>query len=117
MEAYKSLRTNLKFASEIHGAKSFIVTSAIPEECKSNTVINLAVTLGQEDKRVLLMDCDLRKPAIHKYMKIIKGRNGLTNILSEDIKIENCIVRSKNFKVDVLIAGGNSTQSVRIAGK
>ncbi len=105
VEAYKSLRTNLKFASEIHGAKSFVVTSSIPEECKSNTAINLAVTLGQEDKKVLLMDCDLRKPAIHKYLKIIKGRNGLTNILSEDIKIENCIVRSKNLKIDVLIAG------------
>lgn len=105
VEAYKSLRTNLKFASEIHGAKSFAITSSIPEECKSNTAINLAVTLGQEDKKVLLMDCDLRKPAIHKYLKIIKERNGLTNILSDDIKIENCIVRSKNLKIDVLIAG------------
>ena len=64
-EAYKSLRTNIKFIANTEKANSFVVTSAVQMESKSNVSTNLAITLAEEGKRVVLLDCDFRKPTIH----------------------------------------------------
>ena len=69
MEAYKSLRTNLNFLTSSTGARAIVVTSTMPEEAKSNVSVNLALTLAEDGKNVALVDCDLRKPVLHKYLK------------------------------------------------
>ncbi|MEG0397013.1 MAG: hypothetical protein RR612_09815, partial [Oscillospiraceae bacterium] len=66
VEAFKALRTNLNFVSVNASLKKLIVTSAIPHEGKSSIAINLAVTLAETGSKVLIMDCDLRKPILHK---------------------------------------------------
>ena len=63
-EAYKTLRTNLSFASISKKYKKLIITSAIPNEGKSTVAVNLAYVLAKSDAKVLLIDCDLRSPAI-----------------------------------------------------
>ena len=105
VEAYKSLRTNLKFITNTSGAKSFVITSAVPEESKSNTSINLAITLAQDGKDVILVDCDLRKPVLHKYMKSAKGRKGLTNVLAGEVELESTIAKFKDINISALVAG------------
>ncbi len=105
VEAYKSLRTNLKFITNTSGARSFVITSAVPEESKSNTAINLAITLAMEGQNVILVDCDLRKPVLHKYMKGAKGRKGLTNVLAGEVELENCIAKFKDVNISALVAG------------
>ena len=62
-EAYRAIRTNLQFAAAgDKKVKTIVFTSALPSEGKSTTDTNLANVMGQDNKRVLLVDCDLRRP-------------------------------------------------------
>jgi non-specific protein-tyrosine kinase len=65
-EAYRTLRTNLQFASLDKPLQTLLVTSPGPEEGKSTTLANLAVTMAQGEKKVILVDCDLRRPSLHR---------------------------------------------------
>ena len=69
-EAYRTLRTSLLYASVDTPPKVIVVTSPGPSEGKSTTCANLAVVLSQADKSTLIMDCDLRKPVIHKIFEL-----------------------------------------------
>lgn len=84
IEAYKTIRTNIQFSSLDKSVQLLIVTSANPQEGKSTTICNLAITLAQSEKKVLLIDCDLRKPTIHRAFNILNAK-GLTNILAENL--------------------------------
>ncbi|MEG0020360.1 MAG: CpsD/CapB family tyrosine-protein kinase [Oscillospiraceae bacterium] len=106
VEAFKSLRTNLNFVSVNSSLKKLIITSAIPNEGKSSVAINLAVTLAETGSKVLIVDCDLRKPILHKYLKLGKtDSKGLTGILSGESTVDGSIVYFKDIKISVLIAG------------
>lgn len=82
-EAFKSLRTNLKFLAMGKSCKKIILTSAIPAEGKSSVCINLATSLVEGGSRVLLVDADLRKPVLHRYLKLHRAQKGLTALLSD----------------------------------
>ena len=69
-EAYRSLRTNLEFTSLDQPLHSLVVTSAGPEEGKSTTLANLAVTTAETGRKVILVDCDLRRPRLHEIFKL-----------------------------------------------
>ena len=69
-EAYRSLRSNIEYSSFDDEYRVIVVTSSVPGEGKSTTSGNLAIALAQSGNRVLLVDCDMRKPSIHKRFKI-----------------------------------------------
>lgn len=104
-EAYKSLRTNIKFISNTEHAKSFIITSALQMECKSNVSTNLAITLAEEGKKVILVDCDFRKPTIHRFLKTESSRKGITDVLIGECQITEAIIKDETRKIDVLTVG------------
>lgn len=81
-EIFRLIRTNIEFSSVDKTIKSIALTSTQPGEAKSTTAINLAYIFATKYKRVLLIDCDLRKTMLHRYMKISNQR-GLTNALIE----------------------------------
>ena len=102
-EAYKTLRTNVTFSLPGSGCKCIGVTSAVRGEGKSTIAINLAISLAQLNKRVVLIDCDLRLPTILSKLNI-KGQEGLSNYLSGMI---DCIpiLRFKNRNIDIIPSG------------
>ena len=95
VEAYKSLRTNLNFLTSSTGARAIVVTSTMPEEAKSNVSVNLALTLAEDGKNVVLVDCDLRKPVLHKYLKAGHNVKGVSNIVSNQCKLEEALADAK----------------------
>ena len=105
VEAYKSLRTNLNFLTSSTGARAIVVTSTMPEEAKSNVSVNLALTLAEDGKNVALVDCDLRKPVLHKYLKAGHNVKGVSNIVSNQCKLEEALLRLEQFKITFLPDG------------
>ncbi|SEA74119.1 capsular exopolysaccharide family [Thiothrix caldifontis] len=79
-EAFRSLRTNLMFATRAGAPRVMNVTSCDASEGKSSTAINLATAFAQAGKRVLLIDADLRKPTLHKHFKLDNSK-GLSHYL------------------------------------
>ena len=107
VEAYKSLRTNLEFLSATSNCKTILITSSVPEEGKSNVAINLAITLAASNKRVVLVDCDMRKSAISRYLRIPRSHSGLTNVITtKDVgKLPDALLRLKDNGITVLPVG------------
>lgn len=106
IEAYKALRTNLQFMSIDKKMKKIAVTSTIPNEGKSTVAINLAITLAGAGLKVLLIDADLRKPSINKYMRIKQiHQKGLSSVLAGVEKLENCIFNLCDLNISVLTSG------------
>jgi len=87
-EAYRALRTNLEFSSLDKSLRSLLVTSASSEEGKSTTLANLAVTIGQSGKRVILVDADLRRPTLHQIFGL-KNSAGLTDMVRDEGLLAN----------------------------
>lgn len=104
-EAFKSLRTNLGFLSSVSGVRSILITSALPEESKSTTAINLAITLAGGGHSVVLVESDLRKPVLRKYLKRELGQAGLAAYLAGTVSLEECIVSVPELGISVIGAG------------
>lgn len=79
-ESYRRLRTNIEYSSFDDKYKVIVVTSSFPEEGKSTTAGNLAISMSDTEKKVLLIDCDIRKPSLHKKFKISNSK-GLTELI------------------------------------
>lgn len=102
-EAYKTLRTNIQYSSFDKEIKTILVTSTIPGEGKSTIAGNLALSFAQQDKKVLVIDCDLRKPALHKMFKLSNFK-GLSDVIVGNSDLEKVMYNYRdNF--DILTSG------------
>lgn len=104
-EAYKTTRTNIMFTLAANeGCKVIIVTSSIPGEGKTLTTINTALTFAQTGAKVLLIDGDLRKSKVHKYMKV-DNKMGLSNVLGSFASLDECIQHNAETNLDYITTG------------
>lgn len=83
-EAFRSLRTNLEFASVDKPLRTILITSASPSEGKSTVAINLAMVIAQSGKKVALIDADLRRPSLHTKLKLTNGW-GFTDLFRNQV--------------------------------
>ena len=103
-ESIRRLRTNLLFVDVTTARHSFVVTSAMPREGKTTTVINLAMALADTEARVLLVDGDLRNPSVAKTMGL-EGAVGLTTILLGRASLDDVVQQWRDTSLFVLPAG------------
>ena len=104
-ENIKSLRTNLQFTAVDHNLKTILVTSTNAGEGKSFVSSNLAVSFAQAGKKVLIIDCDLRKGRLHKIFQIFND-GGLSNLLTDDPKKLRSYVRKTNIdNLEIITCG------------
>ncbi|HOI44087.1 MAG TPA: polysaccharide biosynthesis tyrosine autokinase [Candidatus Aminicenantes bacterium] len=103
-ENYRSIRTTLLFSSA--GSKTLAVSSPLPQEGKTATISNLAVSFAQADKQVLVIDADLRKPRLHAIFNI-DNLNGLTDYLNGNIEIDESIKRIQKIPNLFLLNAGS----------
>ncbi len=103
-EAYRTVRTNIQFASIVDNVQAIIMTSAVPSEGKTSTACNVAVVSAQAGKRVLLIDADMRKPQIHQRFQI-SNLQGLSSLIIKEDSVENTIVKSETPGLFLLPCG------------
>jgi len=103
-EVFRGIRTNLHFASPADRQRSMVITSPRPEDGKTTVACNLAMVLAAGGRRVLLVDANLRRPAIHRVFRN-EGKGGLSNILVGDGRLGDLAYRTKVANLDVLACG------------
>lgn len=104
-ESYRALRTSILLSTLGAPPRVIVVTSALPQEGKTTTSVNVAVVLAQKGGRVLLVDADMRRPSIHRRFSLF-GNSGLSTVLTGSDPIDQAIVRAPQLSnLDILPAG------------
>lgn len=104
-EQYRAIRTSIQYSNLDKKLKTILVTSSTKNEGKTTTTTNLAVNFAAIDKKkVLIIDCDLRNPSIHKEFGITNAE-GLTDVLIEQKNISNYIKTTEIDNLHVLTSG------------
>ena len=104
-EAYKKARTNLVYSIIKKGCKKIIITSPFKGEGKTTTTVNIAIALSEQvGVKVLVIDCDLRRPTTHIAMSV-ESEKGLANYLNNECTIEEAITKTDNENLDFITFG------------
>lgn len=104
-EAYKTLRTNVSFAlADEEKCHIIVVTSSLQGEGKSITTMNLAISYAMTDKKVLVIDCDLRRPKLARLLRL-NSVKGLSNLILKPNLMDEVILPSHVQNLDVILSG------------
>jgi capsular exopolysaccharide synthesis family protein len=103
-EAFRKLRTNLQFLAVDDPPRVIVITSSLPNEGKSTTAINLALALAESEQNVVLVDADLRRPSLDKYLDLI-GAVGFSTVLANRASIDEVLQKTRFPGLTVLTSG------------
>ncbi len=112
-EAYNALRSNITFSALGEGCNVIAVTSTLQAEGKSINTLNMAAAYADIGKKVLLIDCDLRKPKMHKLLNV-KASPGFSNVLVGDCAVDDAIQHNEELNLDILCSGDIPPVSTRL---
>ncbi len=104
VESYKLARTNIMFALSADDKKVFAVTSHSKGEGKSTVSANLAISFSKMEKRVLLIDCDLRRPNVHNIFNQ-QNKSGLSNVIGKMVTFDEAVCSDVLPNLDILTSG------------
>lgn len=104
-ESVKILRTNLQFSNVDGNLKTLMITSSIPGEGKSFTVANLAVAFAALDKKVLVVDCDMRRGTQHKQFKVSNALGLADLLIDSEVYYQKYIKNTEIKNVDIITSG------------
>jgi succinoglycan biosynthesis transport protein ExoP len=115
-EAFRSLRSNIQFAGVDHPIKTLLITSPGPEEGKSTVSTNLAMVMAYEGKNTLLMDADLRKPQVHRFMGAVNN-GGMTYLFAHPYSDPNKAVQHCEYEnLDLVTSGKQPPNPAELLG-
>jgi capsular exopolysaccharide synthesis family protein len=103
-EGFRSLRTNLEFVGVDRPLKTIVITSANAGDGKSSVALNLAIMMAQSDKRVVLLDSDLRRPSLHRVLGI-PNREGLSDLFRGHLTLDDVTRSGKVPRLQVITSG------------
>jgi receptor protein-tyrosine kinase len=103
-EAFRKLRTNLQFLAVDNPPRVIVVTSSMPNEGKSTTAINIALALAESEHNVVLVDGDMRRPMLHKYLDLV-GPVGFSTVLSGGAPLSEALQKTNFPGLTVLTSG------------
>lgn len=114
VEAYKNIRIRLVYTLEQINGKVVAFSSPNVAEGKSTTAVNMAITLSQLNKKVILVDGDIRRSTVHKKLKI-ENNKGLSNILERSCSFEDAVINYNEY-LDVLTSGDSTANPSDLVG-
>jgi len=114
-EAFRKFRTNLQFLAVDNPPRLIVVTSSVPSEGKSTTAINTALSLAEADHNVLLVDGDMRRPTIDKYLDLV-GAVGFSSVLSGRASLDEALQKTQFPRLTVLTAGNTPPNPSELLG-
>ncbi len=114
-ESYRLLRTNLQFAQVDYKLSTIAVTSPSPGEGKTTTVSNMGIAYAQAGERVLLVDCDLRKPSLAEEFDVVT-KPGLTEVLANEHSYNDVIQQTVVDNLDILSCGTLPSNPAELLG-
>ena len=112
-EAFLTLHSSLRLKDESKSAKCILITSTIPGEGKSFTTTNLALTFAAHGEKVIVVDCDLRKPNIHKSFRV-ENLKGVIDVCAGTSTLDDVVMRGLQPNFDILPAGGRAKNPTQI---
>jgi len=112
-EAFLTLHSALRLKDESKNAQAILTTSTIPGEGKSFVTTNLALTFAAHGERVVVIDCDLRKPNVHKSFRV-ENLKGVIDICAGTLTIDDVVMRNVHPNLDVIPAGGRAKNPTQI---
>ena len=121
LESLRALRTNIQFCGD--DVKTILFTSTIPDEGKSTVVLDLARSIGESGKKVLIVDTDMRKSVImSEYGVTVSGNKhdqifGLSHYLSGQRGLEDVVYGTNLKRVDIVFAGRSVPNPTEMLGK
>ncbi|MCQ2514873.1 MAG: CpsD/CapB family tyrosine-protein kinase [Ruminococcus sp.] len=104
VESYKAGRTNIMFSLSASDKKCFAITSFSKGEGKSTVASNLAISFSKMEKKILLVDCDLRRPNVHNIFKL-DNSNGLSNIIGKMVEYDDTVHKNVLENLDIITSG------------
>lgn len=104
VEAYHTLQNSIGYASIDKPINTILITSSIESEGKSSIASNISIIISKKEKRVVLVDLDLRRPSLHKFFGI-PNTSGVTNVLAEGMELKDGIIHTDIERLDLLPSG------------
>ena len=112
-EAYQKFLANLEYVNVDKKYKTIQITSSLSGEGKSTFLSNVAYLLAQKNKRIILIDLDLRKPKVHRIFGT-ENSDGITDLLTERTSLDKAIRRNKSLGFDCIPAGEKTSTVVNL---
>lgn len=103
--SYKMLASSIEFITIAQKCKNIMITSSLANEGKTNCCVNLALSLSETGKTVCLVECDLRKPSLHRFIDSKRNTVGLTHVLKKEVELSSAIRKINNTNMSILLAG------------
>jgi len=113
IESFLSLYSALRINDQSRNARYLLVTSTMPGEGKSFVASNLALTYASQGQRTVIIDCDLRKPNVHKSFRL-PDTTGVISYCTEQVPLAEIIVSNVHPNLDVITAGGRAKNPIHI---